>query len=38
MTILENIFPTPLESSENCFERAMRALEKIQKISEENDA
>ena len=34
MKLLEYIFPTPLECSERCFDRAMRALERMKEIVE----
>lgn len=38
MKILENIFPTPLENSQRCFNRAMRALDRMKELVEENGA
>lgn len=35
---MEKIFPTPLESSERCFNRAMKALERMKEITEEVEA
>ena len=29
LKVLEQIFPTPLESSERCFNRAMKALDRM---------
>jgi len=38
LKVLEEIFPTPLESSERCFKRAMKAMERMKQISEEIEA